>query len=35
MSTVDITGQLARYMAQARDLRLAPHVAQEAKHRSR
>src|SRR6267154_4784954 len=33
MTTVDITGQLARYMAQARDLRLAPHVAQEAKHR--
>src|SRR2546423_1315945 len=33
MTTVDITGQLARYMAEARDLRLAPHVAQEAKHR--
>jgi 2-methylcitrate dehydratase PrpD len=33
MTTVDITGQLARYMAQARELRLAPHVAQEAKHR--
>jgi 2-methylcitrate dehydratase PrpD len=33
MTTADITGQLARYMAQARDLRLAPHVAQEAKHR--
>ena len=33
MTTVDITGQLARYMAQARDLRLAPHVAREAKHR--
>src|SRR6267142_4167697 len=33
MTTVDITGQLARYMAAARDLRLAPHVAQEAKHR--
>jgi 2-methylcitrate dehydratase PrpD len=31
--TVDITGQLARYMAQARDLRLAPNVAQEGKHR--
>src|SRR5260370_35275290 len=33
MTTVDITGQLARYMAEARDQRLAPHVAQEAKHR--
>src|SRR2546422_935950 len=33
MTTVDITGQLARYMAEARDLRLAPQVAQEAKHR--
>ena len=33
MTTADITGQLAAYMAQARDLRLAPHVAQEAKHR--
>ncbi len=33
MTTVDITGQLARYMAQARELRLAPHVAQEGKHR--
>jgi len=33
MTTVDITGQLAAYMAQARDMRLAPHVAQEAKHR--
>jgi 2-methylcitrate dehydratase PrpD len=33
MTTVDITGQLARYMAQARDLRLAPNVAQEGKHR--
>jgi 2-methylcitrate dehydratase PrpD len=33
MTAVDITGQLARYMAEARDLRLAPHVAQEAKHR--
>ena len=33
MTTVDITGQLARYMAQARDLRLPPHVAQDAKHR--
>jgi 2-methylcitrate dehydratase PrpD len=33
MTTVDITGQLARYMAQARDLRLPPNVAQEGKHR--
>src|ERR1700730_7519443 len=33
MTTIDITGQLACYMAQARDMRLAPHVAQEAKHR--
>jgi 2-methylcitrate dehydratase PrpD len=33
MTTVDITGQLARYMAEARTLRLAPHVAREAKHR--
>jgi hypothetical protein len=35
MTTVDITGQLATYMAQARDMRLAPHVAQDAKHRMR
>src|SRR5216683_2588592 len=33
MTTVDITGQLARYMAGARGLRLPPHVAQEGKHR--
>jgi 2-methylcitrate dehydratase PrpD len=33
MTTVDVTGQLARYMTQARDLHHAPHVAQEAKHR--
>jgi 2-methylcitrate dehydratase PrpD len=33
MATVDVTGQLARYMAGARDLRLAPDVAREAKHR--
>jgi 2-methylcitrate dehydratase PrpD len=33
MTTVDITGQLARYMAEARSLRLAPDVAREAKHR--
>src|SRR5256714_15132096 len=32
MTTADITGQLARYMAEARDLRLAPHVRREAKH---
>ena len=33
MTKADITGQLARYMAEARDLRLAPHVEREAKHR--
>src|SRR5712672_4378040 len=33
MTAIDIPGQLAAYMAQARDMRLAPHVAQEAKHR--
>ncbi|HEY6256931.1 MAG TPA: MmgE/PrpD family protein [Xanthobacteraceae bacterium] len=33
MTTADITGQLARYMAEARDRRLAPHVEREAKHR--
>jgi 2-methylcitrate dehydratase PrpD len=33
MTKVDITGQLARYMAEARDLRLAPHVERVAKHR--
>jgi hypothetical protein len=34
MTTIDITGQLAAYMAQARDMRLARRtVAQEAKHR--
>jgi 2-methylcitrate dehydratase PrpD len=33
MTTVDITGQLAAYMARARDMRLPPHVAQDAKHR--
>jgi 2-methylcitrate dehydratase PrpD len=33
MTTVDITGQLAAYMAQARDMHLPPHVAQDAKHR--
>jgi len=33
MSTADVTGRLARYMVEARDRSLAPHVAQEAKHR--
>jgi 2-methylcitrate dehydratase PrpD len=33
MAAVDITGQLAGYMARARSLHLAPHVAREAKHR--
>jgi 2-methylcitrate dehydratase PrpD len=33
MTTADITGQLAGYMARARDLRLPPPVAQDAKHR--
>jgi len=33
MTTVDVTGRLACYMAGARDQDLAPHVAQEAKHR--
>jgi 2-methylcitrate dehydratase PrpD len=33
MATVDITGQLARYMAEARSLRLPPHVARDGKHR--
>lgn len=33
MTAVDITGELARYMAQARDRPLAPDVAREAKHR--
>ena len=33
MTTADITGQLARYMVQARDLRVAPNVAREGKHR--
>ncbi|HXF67957.1 MAG TPA: MmgE/PrpD family protein [Burkholderiales bacterium] len=31
--SADITGRLARYMAQARDRALPPHVAREAKHR--
>jgi 2-methylcitrate dehydratase PrpD len=33
MTTTDITGQLAAYMAQARDMRLPPHVTQDGKHR--
>jgi 2-methylcitrate dehydratase PrpD len=33
MPAADITGRLARYMAQARERSLAPHVAREAKHR--
>ena len=33
MATVDVTGRLAGYMAGARDQDLAPHIAQEAKHR--
>jgi len=33
MTTVDVTGQLAHYMAEARAMRLPPHVAQEGKHR--
>ncbi|MDP2603283.1 MAG: MmgE/PrpD family protein [Deltaproteobacteria bacterium] len=33
MSTADITGRLARYMVEARQRALAPHVAREAKHR--
>ena len=33
MTTVDITGQLARYMARARELNLSPDVAREARHR--
>jgi 2-methylcitrate dehydratase PrpD len=33
MDAADITGRLARYMAQARERTLAPDVAREAKHR--
>ncbi|MDH3287554.1 MAG: MmgE/PrpD family protein [Betaproteobacteria bacterium] len=33
MSTADITGRLARYMVEARERSLAPHVAQDARHR--
>ena len=32
-SSSDITGRLARYMAEARERNLAPHVAREARHR--
>jgi 2-methylcitrate dehydratase PrpD len=33
MATSDITGRLARYMVEAREQRLAPDVAREARHR--
>lgn len=33
MSTADVTGRLARYMVEARERRLAPEVAQDARHR--
>jgi 2-methylcitrate dehydratase PrpD len=33
MSESDVTGRLARYMAEARERSLAPHVAREARHR--
>ena len=33
MSAADITGRLARYMAEARERSLAPHVVREARHR--
>src|SRR5580765_1944885 len=33
MSSADITGQLARYMVEARSRNLPPEVAREAKHR--
>ena len=33
MPTVDITGRLARHMAEARKQSLAPYVAREARHR--
>ena len=33
MSAADITGRLARYMAEARERSLAPQVAREARHR--
>lgn len=33
MTTTDITGRLARYMVEARERKLAPQVAREARHR--
>ncbi len=33
MSTADVTGRLAQYMVEARDRKLAPEVAQDARHR--
>ena len=33
MSEADVTGRLARYMAEARRRSLPPHVAREARHR--
>ena len=33
MSAADITGQLARYMVEARERGLPPDVAREARHR--
>ncbi len=33
MSTADITGRLARYMVEARERKLAPDVARDARHR--
>ncbi len=33
MASADITGRLARYMVEARERRLAPEVAREARHR--
>jgi 2-methylcitrate dehydratase PrpD len=33
MAAADITGRLARYMAEARQRRLAPEIAREARHR--
>jgi 2-methylcitrate dehydratase PrpD len=33
MSTADITGQVARYMVEARERALAPNVARDARHR--
>ncbi len=33
MSEADVTGRLARYMAQARECGLPPHVSREARHR--